>query len=239
MHPIGYNTGALCKGDWQLALDLLKDKPFSVIEIGLLKGHDFFRFVEEESHAIDLSMYDHISIHAPKLKEVGIRTEKDLVRCLKLLPGEWNITHHPDSIKDFSLWEEFGCRLRLENMDARKRTGKTVEELRGIFKKLPDACMCFDIAHAEHIDGTMELGREMCIEFADKIKQIHLSRCLANSKHTTINTEILRSFSKVAAYFPYGCPIVLECNPLTSISHEIEFMQNEFPRHGIDILWKK
>lgn len=238
MHPIGYNTGALYKGNWKRAIEELKDTKFTAIEIGLLREHEFFPFVEEDSHKLDLSMFSHISVHAPKLEEVGLKTELDLVKGLRTLPKSWAIAHHPDSIKDFSLWAEFGSRLRLENMDPRKASCQTVKDMEKIFTELPDASMCFDIAHAERVDATMELGKEICLRFTDRIKELHVSKVAFDGKHIAIDVEILKSFSKIAEYLPKNCPIILESSPLTSLDSEIDFIASEFPKCGVDLSWR-
>lgn len=238
MHPIGYNTGALYGGDWARAVEELKDTAFTAIEIGLLREHEFFPFVENGSHELDLSMFSHISVHAPKLEEVGLKTDVDLVEGLKALPEHWDIVHHPDNIKDFSLWAEFGSRLRLENMDTRKASCQNVEDMEKIFIELPEASMCFDIAHAEQVDGTMELGKEMCLRFSNRIKEIHISKVLHNAKHVPMDVGILKSFSKITKYLPEDCPIIIESNPLTCLCNEITFIKSLFPTYGLKLLWR-
>ena len=60
-------------------------------------------------------------------------------------------------------------------MDKRKPVGRTVEELKRIFDKLPDAQMCFDIAHARQVDTSMTIAYSIAQAFRGMIKQIHIS----------------------------------------------------------------
>ncbi len=44
-------------------------------------------------------------------------------------------------------------------MDARKQSGQTPEDLDFLFEQLPLAGLCFDIAHAKHVDDSLDVGR--------------------------------------------------------------------------------
>jgi len=50
-------------------------------------------------------------------------------------------------------------------MDNRTPSGRTVSELRELFRQLPEASFCFDIGHAKQIDPTMASAILMLREF--------------------------------------------------------------------------
>ena len=68
----------------------------------------------------------------------------------------WPIILHPDAIGDHGCWRAFGRWACIENMDDRKITGRTAEELEPHFDRLPDATFCLDLGHARQVDPTLE-----------------------------------------------------------------------------------
>ena len=68
-----------------------------------------------------------------------------------------------------------GSCLVLENMDARKPTGRTVAELAPYFAALPDAGFCLDVAHVLSVDPTMEAGERLLDAFAGRLRHLHVS----------------------------------------------------------------
>ena len=75
--------------------------------------------------------------------------EPELTRLLAELPG-WidAIVVHPDVIEDPQNYALLGRRLVIENMDDRKADGRNASELAPYFEALPEAGLCFDVAHA-------------------------------------------------------------------------------------------
>ena len=67
--------------------------------------------------------------------------------------GDW-----PSLMDDVQAYRPLGRRLAVENMDARKGGGQTVPELAHVFDQLPEARLCFDIAHAAAVDPTLSAG---------------------------------------------------------------------------------
>jgi len=130
---------------------------------------------------------------------------------------------HPDAVTDFAGWNELGPNLLLENMDKRKSTGRTVEELEKLFRSLPDARLCFDIAHARQVDGTMTEAYRILKRFGERIAQIHISEVTSSSGHDRISPSASRAFQKVAPLIPSGVPVIIESRiPREEIPREIE-----------------
>jgi endonuclease IV len=112
--------------------------------------------------------------------------------------------------------------LCIENMDSRRVTGRTAKELRDIFEKLPEAKLCFDVAHARQVDPTMTEAVRILAEFGDRLAQVHLSEVNSKGKHFAM------SFAAKLAYEPFAdvlsrVPVILE-SPVdeSEIEAEIE-----------------
>jgi Xylose isomerase-like TIM barrel len=129
-----------------------------------------------------------LSVHAPtKHRRMG---EAEFVDTLAALPGCVDaVVVHPDTIEDPSLYARIGRRLAIENMDSRKRDGRTVEELAPLFAALPDAGFCFDVAHAWSIDPTMEVADRLLDRFAGRLCHVHVSSIGADGHHMPLVPE--------------------------------------------------
>jgi sugar phosphate isomerase/epimerase len=85
------------------------------------------------------------------------------------------IVVHPDSIGNAELYRPLGRKLAIENMDSRKPAGQTAEDLDYFFGELPEAGLCFDVAHAKSVDPTMAEGARILDSFGDRLRHVHLS----------------------------------------------------------------
>ena len=117
---------------------------------------------------------------------------------------------HPDTIRDPCNWESFRSRLRIENMDLRKSTGITVEELRPFFELLPAAEWCFDVGHARQVDPTMDLAKHLLDAFGDRLAEIHMSVVLPCGKHSNLTEEAADDYRKLFKGMKVRVPVILE-----------------------------
>lgn len=117
---------------------------------------------------------------------------------------------HPDTLRDPANWEPFHNRLRIENMDLRKSTGITVEDLRPFFERLPDAEWCFDVGHARQVDPTMDLAKHLLDAFGDRLGEIHMSVVLPCGKHSAMTEEATEDYRKLFAGMHIRVPVILE-----------------------------
>ena len=132
--------------------------------------------------------FRYLSVHGPsKQRRLD---ERELVQLLQGLPP-WvdAIVMHPDTIADASVYEPLGRRLVLENMDIRKDDGRTTAQLERYFEALPDAGLCFDIAHAKSIDPTMAEGHAILDAYATRLRHVHLSSLDEDSHHVPLTSE--------------------------------------------------
>lgn len=220
MSTIGFSTGALALGDFKLGLQLLQPTRANAVELSALRSVELPDLLSALPSALPRlkNRYNYISFHAP----TDFNDEHKVVeQLLSVAQLGLNIVVHPDTIRDASLWRKLGRNLCLENMDSRKHTGRTVEELLGFFEVLPLAHLCFDLAHARQVDATMTEAARILSQFGNRLAEVHLSEVNSKGRHFAM------SFAAKRAYEPFlarmaAIPIILESMVHDDdISHEI------------------
>lgn len=155
--------------------------------------------------------FRYVSVHGPsKARELG---EPELVERLSTIP-RWvdAVVMHPDTLSDLSAYRRLGRRLVLENMDGRKGDGRTAAELDRYFDDLPEAGLCFDIAHAKSIDDTLTNGAQILSRFGNRLRHVHLSSLDQDSHHVTLTLDDQRLFWPLLARCR-DVPWILEAPP--------------------------
>lgn len=204
----GFSTGSLALGDFRKALSMLQSVRANAIELSSLREAEFTILLDEIDE-LDLSQFSYISFHAPSKLEHF--TEEGLVeRLMKLVDKKWSVVIHPDIIQDFHVWRKLGKYLCIENMDKRKRVGRTAADLERVFDHLPEASFCFDIAHARQVDPTMAEAFLMIKKFRHRLRQLHVSDVNSQSRHEPLNLESVIAYRKIAEYIPANIPVILE-----------------------------
>lgn len=208
MRPIGFSTGALARGDFRLALQILKATCTDAVELSALRTEELTHLAETVD-SLDLSQFRHISVHAPS--KFAARDETAIIRRLEFcLRRRWPVVIHPDAIISFSCWRDFGDLLLVENMDKRKPVGRSVPELKRVFDVLPEARLCFDIAHARQFDSSMTESYLIVKTFSRIISQIHISEVDTRSRHVRISPSAMRDYQEIASLIPPAVPLILE-----------------------------
>ena len=208
MPIIGFSTGALAFSDFGRALDLLKRTRASAVELSALRVVELPRLLEalQPTLAGLRKRYRYVSFHAP----TNFEDERDVIEQLIHVANlGLNIVVHPDTMKNITAWRQLGPHLCLENLDSRRRTGRTAKELECFFEELPQAKLCFDIAHARQVDPTMTEAARILVRFKSRLAQAHFSELNSQGKHFPI------SFAAKLAYKPFAnllssVPIILE-----------------------------
>lgn len=154
--------------------------------------------------------FRYVSVHAP-VKSLD-RGDAATLALLGRLPL-WvrSIVTHPHALSDVEAYRRLGTRLVLENMDDRKQTGRTTDEMAIFFDALPDAGFCLDVAHARSIDPTMELAHEMLDRFRSRLRQVHLSS-LNDGHHVPLTADEEDLFAAVLGRCR-DVPWILEARP--------------------------
>jgi hypothetical protein len=208
MRVIGFSTGSLAFGDFRLGLQMVQGKPAAAIELSALRDSELVPLVEALGQ-LDLSQFRYVSFHAPS--SFHILNEAVVVSHLRsVAERRWPIIVHPDVIRRFDLWAEFGDLTCIENMDKRKWTGRTAAELAVIFDKLPNASLCFDIGHARQVDPSMCEADLILRQHGSRLKQLHLSDVNTDSAHEPLSMEAVLAFQRIARLIPEDVPVILE-----------------------------
>lgn len=224
MTTIGFSTGALALGDFRMGLDLVRKKQITAIELSALRFRELPELMAELPK-LDLRQFSYVAIHAPSLFDA---TEEHLiVEQLRGVRDDFSIVLHPDTIHDFTQWTGLGARLLIENMDRRKTDGRTAKELSIWFDRLPDAGLCFDLAHAQHFDPTMTEAFQILAQFGNKIRQVHISELDSASHHFPLSYSATQAFSEVVAKIPKHAAFIIESRiQPTEIDSELEKVHN-------------
>jgi hypothetical protein len=207
MQMIGYSTGSLARSDVRRAVSLLERRDTGAIELSALRTHELEPLLQSLPD-LALERYSHVSVHAPST--FSAREEREITAALLPVARRgWLIILHPDTIHDVSLWAAFGDRLCLENMDRRKH-GRTVEELRPLFVRLPRASFCFDVAHARQCDTSMVEAYRLLSAFGDRLAQVHVSELDASSRHVRMTRSGVQACRMVSSLIPLSVPAIIE-----------------------------
>ncbi len=208
MRPIGFSTGALARGDFELGL--VYQRPHArirAVELSALRDSELVPLVQAV-RTLDLERFEYISVHAPS--KLVTLTELSVFGLLQSLPPEWPIVVHPEIMLTPSLWRSLGPRLCIENMDNRKTTGRTAAELGELFREYPEATFCLDVGHARQIDPTMATALLMLLEFGSRLRQLHVSDVGARGEHLPIGVLAKWAYARVARHVPEACPLIIE-----------------------------
>jgi hypothetical protein len=222
MRPIGFSTGALALSDFRRGLDILGGHDATAVELSALRYSELKPLMDWLPR-LDLRQFVFVSVHAPSSYQA--HQECEVVSNLEVAATmNLPIVVHPDTIHDISLWKAFGKLVCIENMDKRKAIGRNVEELDGVFEKLPDASMCFDIAHARQYDTSMLEAYRILRSYRGKIRQLHVSEVNSSSRHDRLSHGAVRSFQEVADMLPPEAPVILE-SPVTAQQMDSEMQR--------------
>jgi hypothetical protein len=208
-HPLGASTGYMSdsRGDWPAMIAEAQDTSGFAAELAALS--------EDELPALEAFLagrpelpFAYLSIHAP-VKHLRM-PEAELVRRLaRLAPLADAIVVHPDAMDDPRAYRPLGAALVLENMDSRKRTGRTVEELAPYFAALPEAGLCLDVAHVLSVDPSLHEGERLLDAYAGRLRHLHVSSIDDTCRHVPLTLEHETRFAALLRRCP-DVPWILE-----------------------------
>jgi hypothetical protein len=201
----GYMVGA--RGDWPRLVAAAETCSLDVVELSALSARELpglLRFLAD----VGTLPFGHVSVHGPSKGWDG--TPAALATALGAIPAFVDgIVLHPETLGDVAAFGELGGRLRLENMDTRKRDARTVAELARFFEALRDARFCFDVAHAQLHDPSLGLAHELLDAFADRLAEVHVSSIEPDGEHVPLRAADAEAFLPVLERCA-GVPWVLE-----------------------------
>ena len=232
---IGFSTGSLALSDVRLGLQIASQPSVDAIELSALRINELDPLLAIlDDLQPQLKRFDYISFHAPS-KRVDM-PESQLINKLQIVAERgWPIIVHPDVIEDFSLWKTLGPAVCIENMDKRKKVGRTASQLVRLFERLPQATFCFDIGHARQIDPTMLEASILLETFSNRLCQVHMSYVNSRCGHERLNHESFLAFRQVAHLIDPSRPIILE-TPVKAddVQAELEMARKILGRKSAD-----
>jgi len=207
MRPTGISTGALARSDFQAAPGYGDAVEFSALRTPELRG------LLEALPRVDRSRYRYVSVHAPS--DFTVEEEARVASSLRdaVVGAGFPVIVHPDAIHDPRHWHGFGECLCFENMDRRKRTGRTCAELAGWFTLFPQATLCLDLAHARNVDPTMTEAYLILERFGPRLRQLHVSEVTTASRHERMSPGAVRAYREIANLVPLDIPVIVEGLP--------------------------
>ncbi|MEZ5404189.1 MAG: hypothetical protein R2729_31205 [Bryobacteraceae bacterium] len=208
MRRIGFSTGALARGDFRTALEVLRARRVEAVELSALRMEELEPLLSALP-TLDLSDFSFVSIHAPS--RFTPRQETLVVQSLLSVKERgYPVVVHPDVIFVPEKWTALGESLFVENMDKRKPVGRTVRELKPFFHALPEARFCFDVGHARQVDPTMTEAVLLLQAFGDRVAEVHMSEVNTASRHDPISLNAVHAFASVMPGIDPAVPIILE-----------------------------
>lgn len=231
---VGFSTGALGKGDYISALNWLYKTDTCAVEISALRIDEFKKIVSGMDK-INVKKFSYISFHMPSYFRED--EEDDVLENIKIISKKnWNIVVHPDVIFNPTKWAFLGDQLLIENMDRRKRTGRTYNELIDLFYKLPKARLCLDLAHARQLDTTLLLLEELILKFKDRIAEIHISELDSYCNHISMSEWALHDYATLPWKHLRNKPIIIE-SMLTNTPNDIKITELESTRKLVNSVY--
>jgi hypothetical protein len=204
---IGFSTGAVALGDFERALVLMRATSMNAVELSALRLPELPGLIAALPR-LNLKQYSYVSFHAPS--RFAESEEGSVIELLQKVPKNWPIILHPDTIYDSAKWREFGSQLAIENLDRRKELGRSAEELKYWFEKLPEARLCLDLAHVHQFDRTMTEAYRILKSFKLKVCQLHVSELDSTGHHHPLSLGSMRAFAEIESMIPLEAAIVLE-----------------------------
>ncbi|HET7121536.1 MAG TPA: hypothetical protein VFI17_09855 [Solirubrobacterales bacterium] len=188
-HPLGASTGYMAeqRGDWPRQIKMAWEVSPFAIELSVLSEPELPSLVEFLGSGRSLP-FRYISIHGPS-KNLQGDEERLVAELAELALFASAVVMHPDTIEDPAHFRGLGHKLLLENMDARKESGRTREELEPLFSELPDAGFCLDVPHAWSVDATMGIAGELLDAFGNRLRHVHLSSLSEDLHHVPLTID--------------------------------------------------
>lgn len=192
---IGASTGFLAGpyGDWPTLIAQAADVSMVAVELSALSEAELPSLLDFLATTPPLP-FGYLAVHGPaKDRELP---EAELVDVLAAIAAHAHVVvMHPDVMDDLTLYGRLGSALVLENMDRRKHDGHDAAQLAPYFDALPDAGLCFDIAHMDSVDPSLAKGHELLDTHGHRLRHVHLSSLDGDCHHRALIEDDERRFA--------------------------------------------
>ena len=149
----------------------------NALEIMLYDANNFQCDITKEGIGDKIS---HYSIHTPTRHPYQDDEESHrILQAVEKICWEFpiqNIVIHPDNVIDWSVFKQYKhLPFPIENMDDRKKSYKSVEDIKNLLDEYPYMWFTLDLQHCFTNDPSMQLAKDFHKELWHKIVQYHLS----------------------------------------------------------------
>lgn len=138
---------------------------------------------------LDLSGFSFVSMHAPQYAYDNDENSKRMLAKMELLTKKYiikNIVVHSDLVLDWNVFGNFkNIPISIENMDHRKKSGKTIEDVKAVLDKY-EFKLTVDLQHCFVNDNSLQLAADFQEKFKDKIVEYHISGTDDNLMHNPL-----------------------------------------------------
>lgn len=231
MRAVGFSTGAVALGDFDRALQLIDNLNAEAVELSALRISELSTLISALGR-LRLEKYKHVSLHSPSAFTEA--EEHGVIQQLRIAAAKgYCVVVHPDAMHNVTAWRVLGDRLCIENMDKRKPVGRTSVELRHFFDLLPEASMCFDIAHARQVDSSMTEAYRLLREYGSRVRQVHVSEVSTSSRHERMSPSAADDYAQVLRLIPDGAVFIIEAQvPAKELRNELQAVQRLLAREA-------
>lgn len=219
MNKIGFSVTFNSVKGIPFYLNLLQEMLLENCKAVEVHAYNLDRFEQHQSIIDLIKKFDFISVH---YSGHDINYHIDLASKI----GAHALTIHPNFVSEWiKASKSLFCLISFENMDWRKKFGTNVDDMKSVFKQIPDASWTFDLNHIYSIDPTMKLADDFYRSF-DNLSHYHLSGFKDNSlPHTqlyeTKQDIIIQSVKK-------DSPIIVESfgvDDIVNFKLELEYVR--------------
>jgi hypothetical protein len=111
---MGFSTGALAFGDFRQALRMMEGQSCDCVELSALREEELEPLVQALD-TLDLRQFRYVSFHAPS-QLVALNERRLAAQLHAVAERRMPIILHPDMIRDYRCWTDFGDTLYIENV---------------------------------------------------------------------------------------------------------------------------
>lgn len=180
---LGFSTGCLHKSGLTLRkqLELIAQTGCTLVELNFLRAEDLVANRNTDVRGNELRPFQYVSLHAPVYaygRDKGTFDIFAAIRKINRIRGLDLVVVHPDTVRDFSAFDNLDFPVAFENMDKRKKRDKIPSDLLKIMDSSEEYRMVLDVNHAfthDIDDADCRLAAAFWQKLHPWIDQVHLS----------------------------------------------------------------
>jgi len=202
---LGVSTGGPNRqqGSLQKVLKAVADAGYNAVELSRQALGETSIDTEE------LAPFSFVSLHAPELpwgKNPETETAFRNIKAIHAIRPLDCVVFHPDPVKDFSVFNGVSFPVAFENMDWRKASHQSVEDMERIMEHNASFKFVLDVNHVYTNDKTLALAAAFYERLGARLAEIHLSG------FATIHDPLFQTKQDFLIDFiqDFSVPIILE-----------------------------